>query len=89
MKMNSDEIYENGEYLKKNPTWDAEHSPAKAANIFKILQQNNISPKTLAEIGCGAGESSFNSECEPPVACACCTITGSSNCSNLLLPPST
>ena len=48
--------YHDGDYLKQNPTWDAEDSPWKAQKIRKILSANDIEPKTIAEIGCGAGE---------------------------------
>jgi len=47
---------ENGEYLKNNPTWHVEDSPWKASQIIKILNRNPINPKSIAEIGCGAGE---------------------------------
>jgi len=54
----TEEIYknENGEYLKNNPTWHIEDSPWKAKQILKILNRNSIKPKSIAEIGCGAGE---------------------------------
>ncbi|MBK7881934.1 MAG: class I SAM-dependent methyltransferase [Saprospiraceae bacterium] len=54
----SEKIYieENGEYLKNNPTWHVEDSPWKAKQIIKMLNRNPINPKTIAEIGCGAGE---------------------------------
>ncbi|WP_310558783.1 class I SAM-dependent methyltransferase [Flavobacterium sp.] len=53
-----DTIYteENGEYLKNNPTWHIEDSPWKAKQILKMLSRNPINPKSIAEIGCGAGE---------------------------------
>ncbi|EJF10736.1 bifunctional 2-polyprenyl-6-hydroxyphenol methylase/3-demethylubiquinol 3-O-methyltransferase UbiG [Pontibacter sp. BAB1700] len=53
-----EEIYtkENGEYLLKNPTWHVEDSPWKAAQILKMLYRHNLNVKTIAEIGCGAGE---------------------------------
>ncbi len=47
---------ENGEYLKNNPTWHTEDSAWKASQINKILNRNGVNPKTVAEIGCGAGE---------------------------------
>ena len=50
------DIYENGEYLKKNPTWDAEDSAWKASKISYIIDKNNIKFNTMADIGCGAGE---------------------------------
>ncbi len=46
----------NGKYLKHNPTWHVEYSPWKANNIFRFLQQKQINPQTIAEVGCGAGE---------------------------------
>jgi predicted TPR repeat methyltransferase len=46
----------NGEYLKNNPTWHIEDSPWKAKQILKILNRNSITPKTITEVGCGAGE---------------------------------
>jgi len=54
----SEKIYtdENGEYLKNNPTWHVEDSPWKAKQIIKMLSRNQISPISIAEVGCGAGE---------------------------------
>jgi SAM-dependent methyltransferase len=47
---------ENGEYLQKNPTWHVEDSPWKAKQILRILNNNPVHPKSIAEVGCGAGE---------------------------------
>ncbi|MCK4664615.1 MAG: class I SAM-dependent methyltransferase [Bacteroidales bacterium] len=47
---------ENGEYLKNNPNLHVEDSPWKAKQIIKMLNRNTINPKSIAEIGCGAGE---------------------------------
>jgi len=54
----ADKIYteENEEYLKNNPTWHIEDSPWKAKQILKMLSRNLINPKSIAELGCGAGE---------------------------------
>jgi 2-polyprenyl-3-methyl-5-hydroxy-6-metoxy-1,4-benzoquinol methylase len=54
----TEKIYteENGAYLKNNPTWHVEDSPWKAKQISKMLIRNPIKPKSIAEIGCGAGE---------------------------------
>ena len=54
----TEKIYteENSEYLKNHPTWHIEDSPWKAKQIIKILKQNSINPKSIAEVGCGAGE---------------------------------
>jgi 2-polyprenyl-3-methyl-5-hydroxy-6-metoxy-1,4-benzoquinol methylase len=46
----------NGEYLKTNPTWHVEYSPWKAENIYRFMDRNNLAPKTVCEVGCGAGE---------------------------------
>lgn len=49
-------IYENGTYLKNNPSWHEEDSLWKAEQILKIISRNNLAPTTVGEIGCGAGE---------------------------------
>lgn len=49
------DLYTTGQYLDKNSTWGAEDSPWKADHVFKIIKNNDIYPKTIAEIGCGAG----------------------------------
>lgn len=36
--------------------WHEDDSPWKAQNIYKILNINNLVPKTICEIGCGTGE---------------------------------
>jgi hypothetical protein len=38
---------------EKNPTWDVEHSPWKAKQILKIINDNKLQPHS---VGCGAGE---------------------------------
>ena len=45
-----------GEYLKNNPTWHVEFSPWKATNILGMLKKNGLCPKTICDVGCGAGE---------------------------------
>lgn len=54
--MISDTIYEDGTYLSNNPTWHAQDSAWKAKQIAKLLAKNNITPTSVCEIGCGAGE---------------------------------
>ena len=48
--------YTDGEYLEHNPTWHVEDSPWKAANIFQMISRHALAPKTICEVGCGAGE---------------------------------
>jgi SAM-dependent methyltransferase len=49
-------IYRNGEYLARNPLWHLEESEWKAVQITRMLQKNGISPATVCDVGCGAGE---------------------------------
>jgi Methyltransferase domain len=48
-------IYQDGTYLAKNPTWHEEDSLWKAHQVLKMLTKHNIHPKTICEVGCGAG----------------------------------
>lgn len=49
-------MYETSEYLEKHPTWHAEHSPWKARRVADLIQRHDLRPRTLCEVGCGAGE---------------------------------
>ena len=49
-------IYSDGTYLSHNPEWHAEDSAWKASHIATILKRNGITPKTVCDVGCGAGE---------------------------------
>jgi cyclopropane fatty-acyl-phospholipid synthase-like methyltransferase len=49
-------IYTSGEYLETTgDTWHSEDSPWKASQVLRIIAKNNLHPKRIAEIGCGAG----------------------------------
>lgn len=67
---NHESIYRSGEYALRNPTWDIEHSPWKAKNILHMMKRNGLSPRTICEVGCGAGEilyqlqNNMSPECE-------------------------
>lgn len=50
------ETYTEGDYLTKNPTWHTEDSPWKAEQIVRMMRRNRLTPKTICEVGCGAGE---------------------------------
>lgn len=50
------DIYTNGQYLRNNPTWHVEVSPWKAGQIMKMIDRNHLAPRTVCEVGCGAGE---------------------------------
>lgn len=49
-------IYTSGAYLDKNPTWGVGASPWKADHVLQVLRRNHVTPATVCEIGCGAGE---------------------------------
>lgn len=53
---NVDDTYTSDEYLRDNPTWHVEDSPWKARHIVKMLDRNEVSPRSIAEVGCGVGE---------------------------------
>jgi ubiquinone/menaquinone biosynthesis C-methylase UbiE len=48
--------YASGSYLERNPTWHVEESSWKARQVLRMLDNHRLSPETVAEIGCGAGE---------------------------------
>ncbi len=50
------DIYRGGVYAETHPSWHVEESPFKAKYIVKMLERNRLSPATICEVGCGAGE---------------------------------
>lgn len=52
----SQQLYISGEYLNKNPTWHVEESPWKAQQILRMLTLHHLTPRSICEVGCGAGE---------------------------------
>ena len=55
MALISNKMYTSDDYVKNNPTWDDEDTVWKAKSIHGLLQINGIKPKTIVEVGCGAG----------------------------------
>lgn len=49
-------IYDDGGYLKNNPSWHSEDSIWKADKIITILEKNNITYTSVVDVGCGAGK---------------------------------
>jgi len=47
--------YTDGSYSDANPGWHEEDSAWKAAHIAALLSGSEITPRTICEIGCGAG----------------------------------
>jgi ubiquinone/menaquinone biosynthesis C-methylase UbiE len=54
--MQSNAIYTDGQYLDKNPDWHVGDSHWKAQQVMRCIRKNNLNPKSVCEIGCGAGE---------------------------------
>jgi 2-polyprenyl-3-methyl-5-hydroxy-6-metoxy-1,4-benzoquinol methylase len=52
----AESIYRSGEYVEKNPTYHVEDSAWKARQILKMMRKHRLEPRTICEIGCGAGE---------------------------------
>jgi SAM-dependent methyltransferase len=48
--------YVDGTYLEKVPDWHAGDSPWKAAAVHRMIQKHRLSPRSVYDIGCGAGE---------------------------------
>jgi SAM-dependent methyltransferase len=49
-------IYEDGTYLKLNPSLHVEESAWKVQQIARMIRRHNLAPQTVCEVGCGAGE---------------------------------
>jgi hypothetical protein len=50
------ELYLDGGYAERNPDWHQGDSPWKAEQILKMMGEMGMQPKSICEIGCGAGE---------------------------------
>ncbi|HTE09963.1 MAG TPA: class I SAM-dependent methyltransferase [Chitinophagaceae bacterium] len=50
------EMYENGAYFEKNPTWDAADAVWKVQWIKKLLSKNTIEFNNVVDVGCGGGK---------------------------------
>src|SRR2546426_997666 len=50
------DLYVGGGYLEKNPLWHSDESPWKAKYVLRMMEKNGIAPKTICDVGCGAGE---------------------------------
>lgn len=45
-----------GEYVKKVPHWHTDDSVWKANCVRQVLRRNHLSPRLIADVGCGTGE---------------------------------
>jgi len=49
-------VYKDGRYLARHPCWHTEHSVWKAEQVVRMIRRADLHPKTMCEVGCGAGE---------------------------------
>ena len=49
-------IYGDGTYLANNPAWHEADSPWKARQLARMIRAHALDVRTIAEVGCGAGE---------------------------------
>jgi len=52
----SSDPHVNGQYLRCNPDWHTSSSAWKAEEVLKMLRRRDLAPRTVGEVGCGAGE---------------------------------
>jgi len=64
-------IYRDGRYLKNNPSWHIEESPFKVTQIRRMIRQQNLAPKTVCDVGCGAGLVLAELQPHLPPDCVC------------------
>jgi 2-polyprenyl-3-methyl-5-hydroxy-6-metoxy-1,4-benzoquinol methylase len=50
------DLYTSGLYLKKHPGLHVEESPWKARQVLSMLERHDLRPRSICEVGCGAGE---------------------------------
>jgi SAM-dependent methyltransferase len=64
-------IYRDGSYLQLNPSWHIEESPFKVRQIRRMMERRHLTPKTVCDVGCGAGL--VLAEVQPyfPADCVC------------------
>jgi SAM-dependent methyltransferase len=48
--------YTRGDYLEQVPDWHAGDAAWKASKVFEMLERHDLAPKSLCDVGCGAGE---------------------------------
>jgi SAM-dependent methyltransferase len=56
MMSHATDLYRSGEYEQHNPTYHVEDSPWKAAQVMQMLDDHGLRPRSICEVGCGAGE---------------------------------
>jgi SAM-dependent methyltransferase len=64
-------IYQNGSYLKHNPSWHIEESPFKVRQILRMLRRQHLFPTSICDVGCGAGAVLAELQPHLPSDCEC------------------
>jgi SAM-dependent methyltransferase len=64
-------IYRDGSYLKHNPSWHTEESPFKVRQILRMLKLRSLAPRTICDVGCGAGMVLAELQPHLPPDCIC------------------
>ncbi|HEY1389556.1 MAG TPA: class I SAM-dependent methyltransferase [Ktedonobacterales bacterium] len=54
--MSLEDIYRTGTYQEMAPSWHVEESAGKAEEIARLLKSHRLTPHSVCEVGCGAGE---------------------------------
>jgi len=54
--MSLEDIYRSGTYQEMAPSWHVEESAGKAEEIARLLRSHQLTPHSVCEVGCGAGE---------------------------------
>ena len=52
----TEDRYTSGSYLETHPDWHIEDSAWKADQVQGMLERHGLAPRTVCEVGCGAGE---------------------------------
>lgn len=55
MNARDQSVYVDGRYAQRHPNWHREHSEWKATQISGMLARHSVEPRTVVEVGCGAG----------------------------------
>jgi len=66
-----DSIYQDGTYLKHNPTWHMEESPFKVRQILRMLKKHDLNPMSICDVGCGGGVVLTELQPHLPPDCVC------------------
>ena len=64
-------VYRDGSYLQYNPSWHIEESPFKVRQILRMMTRQMLAPKSVCDVGCGAGLVLAELQPHLPADCIC------------------